>query len=200
MKETTRPGFWAIVLLLLFLWGSSLPDGHAGGFIYDGRGLTTDDPDQQMKDHICLATMVFLEARGDGEHSQLLHGQATINRVLTPRRWRSNVCEVIMQPGQYESISPIWVQLIEEVQSDDNPFAIDDYIDQNYLGSKDRLMWRRITHMTYWLITAETRTEDWVDADHFYAPDVLERRGQRVPGWVPAKTLVAVAGTTHFLK
>lgn len=184
----------AIMFLLLSLSQMT----YAEGYTYDGRGVTTNDPVRQMEDHICLAFMMFLEARGDGEASQMFHGMATIQRALNPKRWGTDVCTVIIQPSQYESMKLEERLVIRDVM-DGKYESVDQYILENFPKRSDRLAWYNANRIAYHLIIAPD-TNGWIDADHFYAPKSLRRRGLRTPDWILEKEVVLVAGDTHFLR
>lgn len=168
-------------------------------FYYDGTGLTTGDAYQQMLDHSCLAFIIFLEARGDGKLSQTYHGMATINRVLKENRWGNNVCEVVMQPSQYESIGKDERAILNRVLKGD-VFACDDYIKTNWTKPIYHQLWRDITQLAYRLVSVQQRDDTWIEANHFYSPKSLSQRGMSTPMWIAEKTVVGVAGDTYFLK
>lgn len=170
----------------------------AEGFLYPGDGVTASNSTQQMQDHICLSLMMFLEARSDGEASQMFHGMVTIQRAINPSRWSNSVCGVIIQPSQYESIkAPERQAILKVMRGDFN--AIDEYIDKYYKSSPDLNAWYRANDIAYSLINAKS-TNGWLDADHFYAPLSLKLRGLRTPDWISLKDVAMIAGDTHFLK
>lgn len=171
---------------------------YAEGFVYKGQGVTTNDPTRQMKDHVCLAFMMFLEARGDGEASQMFHGMATIQRALNPKQWSNDVCSVIVEPSQYESMKRAEREVVYSVMMGDMS-AVDNYILSRYSKSGDLKIWYNINRIAYHLIISPD-TEGWIDADHFYAPESLRRRGLETPDWILKKEVELVAGDTHFLR
>lgn len=172
---------------------------HADGFVYNG-GITSSDPEQQMKDHICLSFMVFLEARGDGETSQLLHAMTGINRALDDKRWSNTVCGVVSEHKQFSSISTLERRaLLSVIMGDLN--AVDEYIVKNYGAyTLDMKQWYAINEITYSLISAKDRGNDWVYADHFIVPSTIVSNGQGIPDWYYQKDILMIAGKTHFLK
>mgnify|MGYP002776165197 CR=1 FL=1 len=54
-------------------------------------------------DLMCLALMIFLEARGEPLPGQYAVGQVILNRVAN-EEFPDTVCEVIQQPGQFAPI------------------------------------------------------------------------------------------------
>lgn len=168
-------------------------------FIYDG-GITSNDPEQQIKDHICISLLVFLEARGESPVTQLHHGMVAINRVLDKSRWPNTICGVLKQKGQFESVKYKEVKVINELMSG-NLDAIDKYIVDNYSDSIINIRsWQAINVLTFGLIAIDELTEEWVKADHFLVPEIITERGRKIPMWYHKKDLVTISGTTHFLQ
>lgn len=188
-----------VLVIVLLLMMSSSQVKATDDFYYDGLGLSTTDAYQQMLDHTCLAMMIFLEARGDGELSQLYHGMATINRVRTPNKWDDNVCAVILQPSQYESIGPIERKVLESVLQGDI-YAVDNYIYTKYDKPVYSHIWRRVMRIAYGLIRTTATDATWIEANHFYSLKSLQMRGLSTPDWIAKKTVVGIAGDTYFLK
>lgn len=183
-----------IVILLL-----SIPVKADDGYHFDGEGLTTSDAYQQMLDHVCLSFMIFLEARGDGKLSQVYHGMATINRVLHPNRWGDTVCDVVLQPSQYESIGRVERKVLNKVMQGDI-FAADNYIKARWDNPLYLRLWKQINQLAYVLVTTPSTEGNWIDANHFYSPRSLSNRKMTTPRWIKQKELVGIAGDTHFLK
>ena len=201
MRSDVKMGpirFLIFLIILTFALIHSV-QSLAESFTYDGHGLTSTSADQELKEHICLSFMIFLEARGDGELSQMFHGMATINRVLNPKRWGDSVCETIIRPSQYESVKSAEQNVIMSVIKGDYN-AADDFIITYYNTHDDLNVWYEINQIAYSLITAPRREAEWFDADHFYSPKSLKDRNLPVEDWIYTKELVIVAGTTHFLK
>lgn len=187
-----RTGLVAICLLFMSVC-------HADGFIYSG-GITSDDPEVQLQDHICLSFLVFLEARGEGELSQIYHAMAGVNRALDSKRWSDSICGVLIERGQFESVKEKERLAITSVMNGDTD-AIDIYIVNHYLRKRDDIeAWYAINRLTYGIISAKERTDDWLYADHFLVPTIIHRRGKTLPSWYHDKELLSIAGNTHFLK
>lgn len=183
-----------MLFVLLAISGFALGQG----FIYKGDGLTTNDPEQQIKDHVCLSLIMFLEARSDGDSSQMFHGMVTVNRALSKTRWKNTVCEVLLEPSQYEPIKDLERETIAKTIAGDLN-AIDQYILSQFKSKKDLEVWHSVNDIAFSLITSKN-TNGWLEADHFYAPKSLSRRGLKTPNWILSKDTVQVAGDTHFLK
>jgi len=77
--------------------------------------------------------------------------------------------------------------------------AVDNYILSRYSKPGDLKIWYNINRIAYNLIISPD-TEGWIDADHFYAPESLRRRGLETPDWILKKEVELIAGDTHFLR
>lgn len=48
----------------------------------------------------CMAIAIYFEARGEGDHGQVLVAETIMNRVHSPR-YPDNICDVVMQKDQF---------------------------------------------------------------------------------------------------
>lgn len=167
---------------------------------YTGKGLTANGSAEiELQEHMCLAFMTFLEARGDGHLSQMFHGMSTINRALNTKRWGLRVCDVLTEPSQYESIHHDQWEVVQAIKANQY-HVLDRYIANTFKKRDDIEAWYRINDLTHSLITEPTLPEEWIATDHFYAPKSLQRRNLPVPTWVYEMDVLYIAGNTHFLK
>lgn len=54
---------------------------------------------------VCLASVIYAEARGEQIDGQIAVGQVVINRVFDPR-WPDSVCAVTHQHHQFANLTP----------------------------------------------------------------------------------------------
>lgn len=54
---------------------------------------------------LCLASVIYAEARGEPVDGQIAVAQVVINRVFDPR-WPDDVCQVAHQPAQFATLTP----------------------------------------------------------------------------------------------
>lgn len=54
---------------------------------------------------LCLASVIYAEARGEPVDGQIAVAQVVINRVSDPR-WPDEICQVAHQPEQFATLPP----------------------------------------------------------------------------------------------
>lgn len=136
----------------------------------------------------CLALTVYGEARGETAEGMKAVAFVILNRVAN-RRYPNTVCEVALQPHQFEALAPSSPlhDMAQMALKGEMTFP-----DMNNKWIRNKI--HEIAHEVY-----HGRTEDITKgAMHFYAPRVQIALGRDHPSWIEQKTLTRRIGGHNF--
>lgn len=136
----------------------------------------------------CLALTIYGEARGETAEGMKAVAFVVVNRVAN-RRFPNTVCEVALQPFQFEALAP------SSPLHDMARLALDGemtFPDMNNNWIRDKI--HEIAYRVY-----HGQTEDITrGAMYFYAPRVQIALGRNHPQWIERKTLTRQIGGHNF--
>lgn len=151
-------------------------------------------PAEEFIDHFteselhCLSLAIYGEARGETADGMKAVAFVIMNRVAN-RRFPNTVCEVVLQPFQFEALSP------SSPLHDMAQLALDGemtFPDMNNKWIKNKI--HEIAHKVY-----HGRLDDITHgAKYFYAPKVQTALGRRHPSWTGDMTLTRQIGGHNF--
>ncbi len=131
---------------------------------------------QPVADRACLATTIYLEARGESVMGQTAVAEVAQHR-LESKQWGNSLCSVLTAPGQFA------------LSTTNKGFVVDD-VDA----------WRQAwmvagMSMLQWSLPPQMRTSVVPNADHFFASEM----SANPPAWAKGQPL-AVIGDHRFYR
>jgi spore germination cell wall hydrolase CwlJ-like protein len=128
---------------------------------------------QPASDQFCLATTVYLEARGESDTGQLAVAEVALRRRETGR-WGSTVCEVVRAPGQFAT-----------TRKNENFFLDDPDAWRKTWSVAERAI-------QTWALPRKQRKLIVPGADHFIAVDSAS------PSWIKEPPLATIGGHNFY--
>lgn len=145
--------FKAILLSILLVFGASVhaESSHFIKFLadkYEKGELNL--PKSKLQEIDCMGKNLWFEARGDTFEGKKMVAEVVINRSNFGRPFKSGICEVVYQKGQFQ-----WV---ERGSLKDVKF---DYILHKYLNTVEKQYMRDALELSiqYVLLTPKSKTE-----------------------------------------
>lgn len=175
------------LLLLLSLIPAACSDHntynvHGAGY---GRGFINPLTVAQMKEHKCLATMVYGEARGEAEQGMIAVAYTALNRAT-----KTTVCKVVLAPKQYSIFN-------------NNPAlqeaAMSVKLEPKQKNIIDKAGWNKSLAVAE-IVIRRSVPDPTNGSTNYLAPIVMSAKHYKYPRWSKEYTLVVIIDRHRFYK
>lgn len=150
-----------------------------------GRGIINPPTIYEMKEHKCLATMIYGEARGETKSGQTAVAYTALNRAV-----KKTVCDVILAPKQYSIFN-------------NNPAlraaALSAYVDPKQNNIIDAAAWKKSISVAEEVIYKKIPDPTY-GSTHYLAPKVMHSKKYKYPKWSYQYNLMVVIDNHRFYK
>jgi spore germination cell wall hydrolase CwlJ-like protein len=141
-----------------------------------------------LREHRCLAVMIYGEARGESKLGQYAVAYTAINRASGQKN--GTVCSIVLAPGQYTIFN-------------DNPAmrtaALNLKISPTRFGLSDKDAWERSQRIAQDALKQEI-PDPTKGATNYLAPTLMKVLGYQWPPWTKKFKMTVVIENHHFFK
>jgi spore germination cell wall hydrolase CwlJ-like protein len=128
---------------------------------------------QPAADQVCLATTVYLEARGESKVGQMAVAEVAMRRRESGR-WGKTVCDVVRAPGQFATTTTRDSRVMDDPEAWNTAWQI--------AGRS----------LAIWSLPRDRRKFVVPDADHFVLADSVS------PGWIKGPPLATIGAHNFY--